>query len=145
MRWSRRSRFHEGMSSAAPARARFGYRYALMGLEVDGYGFVVRAPQGDTWMVTELIDEASCLGERLFADTVNEPVLDGEILPKEEALAVGRLVHFGAADMCMDAEHVEVGVERELYVALKILRRRLGERCRGRTLIRTHDEQLLRR
>ena len=103
----------------------------------------MRAPERDARVVAEQVDHLARLAHRLLAGAARVAPLQREVLPEQEAGRVGRVVELGPGHVRVDAEQVEVGVDRELHVAGQLRGRSPRRAPCGSALVRAHREDAL--
>ena len=113
--------FQVGRNIDAAVRRDVAARIALAGLQVDRERLVVRAPEDDARVVAEQVDHLPRLAHGFLAGAARVAPLQREVLPEEQAGLVGRVVQLGPGDVRVDAEQVEVRLDREVDVPDELL------------------------
>ena len=122
---------------------RVGCRDRLVGPRLQGHGLVVAAPEDDRRVVAEQVHRLPRLPGRLLPDASGVAAVQGQVLPKQKAVAVGRVVQLGPAHVAVDAQEIQAGRRGQHDVAIEVVRRRLGQLHPRRALARPLEEEAL--
>ena len=121
----------EGLRRQEPAH-HGRHRLAPPGVDVEGQGLVVPAPDRDRRVVGEQVHRLPHLAHGLLPDAPGVAPLEREVLPQEHPRLVGRVVQLGAGDVGVEPDEVEVGLLGQGHVPAQLLGRGPGARRRDR-------------